>query len=269
MKDLYSFHRDEDGLEEFYWKADSAYKKIFSRAGLRFYVTEASGGTFTKEFTHEYQVLADAGEDWTLYCESCGYAQNKEVSSLKAGDSCPKCKGNIEMAKSIEVGNIFKLGTKFSEAFGLLYSDEVGAKKQVWMGSYGIGPGRLMATIVEVHNDEKGILWPEAVAQFTVHIISLPPKDQKAIPDVKKAAEGLYETLLAKGVEVLYDDRADKTAGEKFADADLIGIPWRIIVSASTLEKKGFEVKRRNEKEGKIMSERDLLKKILPKKKGK
>jgi len=132
MKDLYSFHADEKGLEEFYWKADAAYKKVFFRAGLKFYVTEASGGTFTKEFTHEYQVIAEAGEDWTMYCESCGYAQNKEVSSLKAGDACPKCKGKIQLARSIEVGNIFKLGTKFSDAFGLLYSDETGKKLPVW-----------------------------------------------------------------------------------------------------------------------------------------
>ena len=254
MKDLYSFHADEKGLEEFYWKADAAYKKVFSRAGLKFYVTEASGGTFTKEFTHEYQVIAEAGEDWTMYCESCGYAQNKEVSSLKAGDACPKCKGKIQLARSIEVGNIFKLGTKFSDAFGLLYSDETGKKLPVWMGSYGIGPGRLMATIVEVSNDEKGIIWPEAVAPFRAHLIALPGKEEKSASAVLKAAESLYEGLAKKGVEVLYDDRVEKTAGERFADADLIGIPYRVVISTGTLEKKGVELKERAKPQTRLMT---------------
>jgi len=254
MKDLYSFNADAGGLDEFYWKADKAYRKIFERCGLSFYVTEASGGTFTKEFTHEYQVLSDAGEDWTLYCESCKYAQNKEVSSLKADDECPKCKGKIQIARSIEVGNIFKLGTKFSEAFGLLYSDESGKKFPVWMGSYGIGPGRLLATIVEVSHDEKGIIWPEAVAPFRVHLIALPGKDEKFASAVLMAAESLYEGLAKKGVEVLYDDRVEKTAGERFADADLIGIPFRVVISASTLEKKGVEVKERAKPQARLMT---------------
>lgn len=254
MKDLYSFHADEKGLEEFYWKADKAYRKIFERAGISFYVTEASGGTFTKEFTHEYQVLSDAGEDWTLYCEACKYAQNKEVSALKEGDECPKCKEKIQIARSIEVGNIFKLGTKFSEAFGLLYSDETGKKLPVWMGSYGIGPGRLLATIVEVSNDEKGIMWPEAVAPFRVHLIALPGKEEKSASAVLKAAETFYESLKKKGVEVLYDDRVEKTAGERFADADLIGIPYRVVISASTLEKKNVEVKERSNPQARLMT---------------
>ncbi len=266
MKDLYSFHRDEQDLGAFYEKADAAYRNIFSRCGLSFYVTEASGGTFTKEFTHEYQVLADAGEDWTLYCAACGYAQNKEVSSLAAGDPCPKCKKKIQMARSIEVGNIFKLGTKFSEAFGLLYANEFGIKKPVWMGSYGIGPGRLMGTIVEVSHDAKGVFWPDVVAPFSVHLLIIKTKDEKAARGVEKAADALYQTLLAKGVEVLYDDRADKTAGEKFADSDLIGIPWRVVLSANTLSKKCVEVKRRNEKEARIMTQKEFLAHILPRK---
>ena len=258
MKDLYSFHRDEKDLDAFYKIADEAYRKIFKRCGLHVYVTEASGGTFTKQFTHEYQVLSEAGEDWIVYCKQCGYAQNKEISSLKEEDECPKCEGIMKLGKSIEVGNIFKLGTKFSEAFGLYYSDEKGQKHPVVMGSYGIGPGRLLATIVETHNDAKGILWPESVAPFSVHLTALFGKEGSDA--VKKAAEKLYEELLAKKVEVLYDDRADKTAGEKFADADLIGIPWRVVVSEKTIEKKGVEVKRRGEKEAKIVSEKELFK---------
>ena len=257
MKDLYSFHRDEKDLDAFYKRADEAYRKIFKRCGLYVYVTEASGGTFTKQFTHEYQVLSDAGEDWIVYCKQCGYAQNKEISSLKEEDECPKCEGIMKLGKSIEVGNIFKLGTKFSEAFGLYYSDEKGEKHPVVMGSYGIGPGRLLATIVEVHNDEKGILWPESAAPFSVHLIALFGKEGSDA--VKKAADKFYEELLAKKVEVLYDGRADKTAGEKFADADLIGIPLRVVVSEKTLEKKGIEVKKRSEKEARIVPEKELM----------
>lgn len=260
MKDLYSFHRDERDLDRFYEKADQAYRKIFRRLGLDFFVTEASGGTFTKEFTHEYQVLSDAGEDHILYCSHCRYAQNQEIATMRLGTNCPKCgRGEIKVGKSIEIGNIFKLGTKFSIAFGLNYADERGAKHPVVMGSYGIGPGRLMATIVETSHDEKGIIWPEAAAPYRVHLIEV--KSEKG--RVKSAAEALYKKLLAKGVEVLYDDRDEKTAGEKFADADLIGIPWRAVVSARSLEKRGVEVKKRGEEKGKVVSVEKLLKMVM------
>ncbi len=257
MKDLYSFHADEKDLDVFYKRADQAYRKIFKRLGLSFFVTEASGGTFTRDFTHEYQVLAEAGEDHVLYCGQCQHAQNQEITTMRIGTKCPKCgKGTIQASKSIEVGNIFKLGTKFSQAFGLLYADERGLKHPVVMGSYGIGPGRLMATLVEVNNDVKGIIWPELAAPFRVHLIEV--KSSKAV--VKKTADKLYKDLLAKGVEVLYDDRDDKSTGEKFADADLIGIPWRVVISERSLEKKGVEVKRRSEEKAKIVSAQKLLK---------
>ncbi len=259
MKDLYSFHRDEDDLAKFYTKADEAYRKIFNRVGLAFYVTEASGGTFTKEFTHEYQVVSEAGEDHILYCSECRHAQNQEITTMRIGTKCPKCgKGVIQAAKSIEVGNIFKLGTKFSQAFKLHYADHSGEQKPVWMGSYGIGPGRLMATIVEVFHDAKGILWPELVAPFKVHVIEV----RSAKQVVKRQAELLEKKLLAMRVEVLYDDRDEKTAGEKFADADLIGIPWRVVVSERSLEKKGVEVKMRSEEKGKVMSVEKFLKMV-------
>ncbi|QQG45146.1 MAG: hypothetical protein HYW89_04070 [Candidatus Sungiibacteriota bacterium] len=261
MKDFYSFHRDYDDLGRFYEIADTAYRKLFKRLNLDFYVTEASGGTFTKEFTHEYQVLSEAGEDWILYCSRCRFAQNKEVSQMRDGGKCIKCNGAVKLGRSIEVGNIFKLGTKFSEAFGLYYSDEKGAKKPVVMGSYGIGPGRLLATIVEVHHDEQGIIWPDTVAPFRVHLIEIIPKSKNL--KVKKAAGRFYKDLLAKGIEVLYDDRDDKTAGEKFADADLIGIPWRVVVSEKTLQKKGaIEIKRRSEKKEMVVDKKELFKRL-------
>ena len=259
MKDLYSFHRDEDDLAKFYTKADAAYRTIFSRVGLTFYVTEASGGTFTKEFTHEYQVISEAGEDHILYCDACTYAQNQEITTMRLGTKCPKCgKGEVKAAKSIEVGNIFKLGTKFSQAFGLYYLDSGGERKLVFMGSYGIGPGRLMATIVEVSHDDRGIIWPEVAAPYKAHIIEV----RSAKQTVKRQAELLEKKLLAKGVEVLYDDRDDKTAGEKFADADLIGIPWRVVVSERSLEKRGVEVKKRSEDGAKVMSVEKFLKMV-------
>ena len=243
MKYLYSVHTDEADLKKFYEEPiDKAYKNVFKRCGLDAIVAEAAGGAFTKEYTHEYQVFTDAGEDTIYYCEKCDFAQNKEIAKVKEGGACPKCGGKVDSAKSIEVGNIFKLGTKYSEPLGLLYFDEKGNRKPVIMGSYGIGLGRLMGAIVEVHNDAKGILWPESVAPFLVHLIELKSDDAK----VKGAAEKIYADLQKKGIEVLYDDRSDKTAGEKFADADLLGIPMRLVISEKTFAKESAELKKRS-----------------------
>lgn len=262
MKDFYSFHTDDEDFKRFYYGAiDRAYKKVFRRCGLDAYVTEAAGGSFTREHTIEYQVFSDAGEDVVLYCAQCRFAQNQEIALLRPGDECPKCQSQIKSAKSIEAGNIFPLGTKYTLPFGLFYADKTGSKKPVVMGSYGIGASRLLGTIVEIYHDNNGILWPEAVAPFSIHLLELPSAKGKVF-SVQKAAEKLYKTLLAKEVEVLYDDRDDKTAGEKFADADLIGIPWRVVISDKTLEKKGIEVKKRSSKEVKIISKKDFLKGI-------
>lgn len=258
MKDLYSFDRNEKGLQHSYELLRRAYHKFFKRLGLNAKEVEASGGSFTKDFTHEFQVLTEAGEDEILYCASCNFAQNKEIASVKNGDACPKCKGRIEEGKSIEVGHIYKLGTKYSEALGLYYTDEEGKKNPVVMGSYGIGPGRVMGTIVEISHDASGIRWPEIVSPFQVHLIEVKSADLK----VKKEAQTLYQTMLAKGVEVLYDDRDDKSAGEKFIDADLIGIVWRVVVSARTLEKKGIGVKKRSEEKEEVMTIGKFLEKI-------
>ncbi|MFY9462582.1 MAG: aminoacyl--tRNA ligase-related protein [Candidatus Sungiibacteriota bacterium] len=261
MKDLYSFHRDAEDLNRFYAKADRAYRAVFKRCGLEVYMTEASGGAFTKEFTHEYQTPSSAGEDLIFFCAQCRWAQNREIAILQEGDSCPKCQGRVASTKSIEVGNIFRLGTKYAEALGLYYADENGVKKPVVMGSYGIGPGRVMGTIVETHTDARGILWPESVSPYSCHLIVLGNEKSAA----KKNAGELYERMIKKGIAVLYDDRDDKTAGEKFADADLIGIPWRAVVSATTVVKKGVEIKGRAQKEGRIIAEKELFKKFLKK----
>ena len=247
MKDLYSFHADDKDLQRYYEEVKEAYLRIFKRCGLDAIYTVAAGGMFTTGNTHEFQVLSDIGEDTILLCLKCSYAENSEISELKNADECPKCGGNVAEKNSIEVGNIFPLGTKYSGALNLEYADESGAKHPVIMGSYGIGISRLMATIVEISNDMQGIIWPESVAPFKVHLISLDGQNQEA--EVRKQTEGIYADLIKAGVEALYDDRIDKSAGEKFADADLIGCPIRVVVSNKTLDKKSAEIKKRAEKE--------------------
>ncbi|MDO8495493.1 MAG: aminoacyl--tRNA ligase-related protein [bacterium] len=250
MKDLYSFHRDEADLQRFYQDVLNSYLKVFQRLGLDAYVTEASGGAFTKEYTHEFQVLSEAGEDTIFYCEKCRYSQNKEITNLPQGGKCPKCDGTINVGKSIEVGNIFRLGTRFSKAFNLNFVDEKGESKPIVMGSYGIGPSRVMGTLAEVFHDKSGLLWPESVAPFKVYLI--------ALDGAAKEAAKIYQRLWDHGVEVLYDDRDDKGAGEKFADADLIGLPIRVIVSSKTLKEKSVEVKRRGKPGMELVPVKDI-----------
>lgn len=229
MKDLYSFSRTEDEHNEFYEKAKIAYRNIFNRVGIGdfTYLTLASGGSFSK-FSHEFQTVTDAGED-TIYItnEKNKEAVNKEIE---------KPEGMPEK-KAIEVGNIFSLGTRFSKALNLNFKDEKGEQKLVIMGSYGIGLGRLMGTVVEVLSDDKGIVWPKEIAPFQVHLLSLSEK-------AKDFADEIYKELMSNSIEVFYDDR-DVRAGEKFADADLIGIPTRVVVGDKTLESGMLEIKDR------------------------
>ncbi len=250
MKDLYSFHASEADLYDYYAKVAEAYRKVFVRCGLTAYYTLAAGGDFTIDNTNEFQVISNVGEDTIYVCKKCGYAENKEVSTLKKGDACPKCDGTIEEEKAVEVGNIFPLGTKYSKAFGLTFTDEKGVKKDVVMGSYGIGISRLMGVIVEQYHDAKGIIWPAAVAPFEAHVLALGGAD----------GAGVYHALQTHGVQVLYDDR-DASAGEKFADADLIGIPWRIVVSPKVGEGK-VEIKGRADDHAQTMTLEEALKKM-------
>jgi prolyl-tRNA synthetase len=229
MKDLYSAHTSEEDLMKYYEIVKKAYIKIFNRLDFNFKVTEASGGVFTDKHTHEFQVLSESGEDTIFYCDKCEYGANIEVlPDGKAGQKCPQCKtGKLKEAKSIEVGNIFPLGTWYSERMRAYYSDETGKKKPMWFGSYGIGSTRVMGTWVEVSHDEKGIIWSPQIAPFDVHLIELP-----GAKNVKK----VYEKLKTAGIEVLHDDR-DVSAGEKFADADLLGMPVRLVLSGKTGDK--------------------------------
>lgn len=251
MKDLYSFHDSKEDLDRYYDVAIQAYKKVFKRLSLDAKVTETGGGQFTKEYTHEFQVLSPVGEDTIFYCEKCDFCQNKEIAKVKNGDKCPKCSGRVKEGRGIEVGNVFKLGTRYSEAFGLKYLAKDGKKEFVVMGSYGIGISRLMGALVEVFHDDAGMMWPEVVAPFEVHLIKVGDS-----ADVGKYAEEVYGELKKAGIEVLFDDR-DVGAGEKFADADLIGIPYRAVVSEKTGKK--IEVKKRGEEKAELVSLLKLL----------
>ncbi|MBI2279012.1 MAG: hypothetical protein HYU81_03055 [Candidatus Brennerbacteria bacterium] len=242
MKDLYSFHADTASLEEFYERVKNSYLSIFKRAGLTALVTEASGGDFSK-YSHEFMVEADAGEDFVLLCRRCGFARNAEIAEEKQGNLCPKCgTGALEGIAAIEVGNIFKLGTRFSEPARLVFKDPTGASHPVIMASYGIGVERLIGTIAEIHHDERGLVWPDAVAPFSAHLLLVEAGDES----VRVFADDVYRELTERGVETLYDDRAGVSAGEKFADADLLGIPWRIVASDRTRASGAVEIKRRD-----------------------
>ena len=240
MKDLYSFSKDDAGHLAFYEKIKQAYLNVFKRVGLgdKTFITFASGGTFSK-YSHEFQTVSDAGEDNIYVDKNKGIAVNEEVLNDEVLKDLGLNKDTLVKEKSIEVGNIFSLGTKFSDALELSYPDEKGEKKKVVMGSYGIGPSRLMGTVVECLSDEGGIVWPKEIAPFTVHLLDITSK-----PENKVQAEKIYTDLLNMNVEVLCDDR-DVRAGEKFADADLLGLPYRVIVSDKTLDKGEVEVKNR------------------------
>lgn len=254
MKDLYSFAKSEEELDHFYEDVRVAYENVFRRVGLGdlTYFTFASGGVFSK-WSHEFQCVSDAGEDIIYIDTEQRIAVNKEVYTEEVRKDLGIDEKKVIEAKSIEVGNIFKLGTKYSDALNLTFKDEDGTTKPVVMGSYGIGLGRLMGTVVEVLSDEKGIVWPESIAPFTYHIVSLAGGDET----IEARAEGLYNALRERGIPVLFDDR-DMRAGEKFADADLIGIPYRIVVGKQSTDD-AFEVVRRKSGETLTMSRDELV----------
>jgi prolyl-tRNA synthetase len=239
MKDMYCFAATEEDNSEFYNKATQSYLNVFDRLGLGdlTYVTSASGGFFTDKLSHEFQTLCEAGEDMIYVNKDSKNALNEEIYKDEKG---------FEKVKAAEVGNIFNFGTKKSEQMGLYFQDKDGNKKPVFLSSYGIGITRLMGVMVEIFNDDKGIIWPEAVAPFKYHLVEIVSKK----PEVKQAAEALYERFGAGNV--LYDDR-DVRAGEKFADADLLGMPYQIIVSERSIESGGVELKDRKSGETKIV----------------
>jgi prolyl-tRNA synthetase len=252
MKDLYSFSKNKEEHDIFYEKTTQAYTTIFDRIGLGevTYRTFASGGVFAP-YSHEFQTLTEAGEDIIYVDEEKKIAVNKEVYTDEVLQNLGLIKETLVEKKAVEVGNIFTLGTRFSDALDLTYVDESGEKHAAFMGSYGIGPARLMGAVVEVLSDEKGIVWPESIAPFRVHLLQL--------GTAGVAAQALYDSLQEKGIEVLFDDREGVMAGEKFADADLLGMPYRIVASDRSMQSGGYEVKKRNEAASEIMTLENIL----------
>lgn len=249
MKDLYSLHTNKDDFEKYYEEVKLSYIKIFKRLGLEVIVTESGGGVFTKNITHEFQVLSEAGEDEIIYCEGGDFAQNAEIAEVKEGKECDLGHGPLKKAKAIEVGNIFGFGQDYCKKMNVTFTNEKGEKEYPYFGSYGIGLTRNMGAIVEVSHDDKGIIWPESVSPFQAHLISLEEDGKK-----------IHDELEKTGIEVLWDDRQDVSAGQKFADADLIGIPVRLVISKKTQGK--IEWKKRASSESELLSIEEVVKRF-------
>lgn len=252
MKDMYSFHEDMEDFEKYYASAREAYLKIFKRLELEAKVTEASGGAFSDKISYEFEVLSEAGEANILYCKKCDWCVNiDDIDKYQEGGKCGSC-GEMGLIKSkaAEVGNIFDLGQKYTKAFEVTFVDKEGNKKMPVMGCYGIGVSRTMGVLVEKFNDSKGIVWPESVAPFKYHLIN----HNDSIAETEK----LYKEMVGKGIEVVWDDR-EVGMGQKFADADLVGIPYRIVISPKSIEAGGYEMKKRNEEKTSIVTNVQLL----------
>lgn len=247
MKDLYSFHATQDDLDNFYERVSAAYHRIYQRCGLgeTTLLTYASGGIFSR-YSHEFQTITPFGEDIVYRIPGTSIAINKEIISDKdaLAEIIPGYKDGdekgFEELKAIEVGNIFKLSSRFTESFGAFYTDENGTQQKIVMGCYGIGPSRVMGTIAECLSDDRGLVWPHEIAPFQVHLVSL-CRDASEI----EMCDRIYEDLRNQGVDVLYDDRTAPRAGEKLADADLMGVPHRLVVSSKTLSQNSVELKKR------------------------
>lgn len=257
MKDLYSFSRDEAEHQAFYNKMSDSYMAVYERLGLGdiTYKTFASGGSFSR-FSHEFQTISPVGEDTIYVHKAKKLAINKEVYTDEVLADLGVDKKDLVEERAVEVGNIFTLGTKYSSALGLSYTDEDGQEKPVYMGSYGIGPSRVMGLIAEHFADEHGLVWPAAVAPAQVYLVRLGDS-----PDVVKFADSIYSHLTKNNIEVIYDDR-NKRAGEKLSDSELLGIPYRLVVSDKTLKLNKFELKSRTSDEVELVSQADLLSKI-------
>jgi prolyl-tRNA synthetase len=258
MKDMYSWHQTQLDFEKFYSQIKKAYLKIFQRCGLTAKVTEASGGAFSKKISYEFMVLTEAGEDNILYCPKCEHCVNNDIAkNIKESDSCPKChQAKLRQAKASEVGNVFDLGQRYSQIFELKLTDKNGQLFYPIMGCYGIGISRLMGVIAEALADKNGLVWPKTVAPYLVHLVGLNLDQSK----VKEQVEKVYQKLVKAKVAVLYDDRVETGAGAKFADADLIGLPYRLVVSAKTQNQ--VEIKPRTKNKASLVSFENLLQEI-------
>lgn len=254
MKDMYYFAPTEEDNTNFYNKTIETYKRIFERVGLGdfTYITSASGGVFTDKFSHEFQTICEAGEDNIYVNDKENIVLNEDVYNKETLEKIGmKKEEDFKKKKAAEIGNIFNFGKKKSEQMDLYFKDKDGEKKPVYLSSYGIGITRLLGVLVEVFGDEKGIVWPESVAPFKFHIIEIPSEKT----EVREMAEKIYKEI---GVEqALYDDR-NLRAGEKFADADLLGMPYQIIISEKNVGSQKLELKHRKTGEVKMISEDEL-----------
>lgn len=254
MKDMYSLHSSSSDLEDYYQKVINAYKNVFNRLGIGndTFVTFASGGAFTK-FSHEFQTLCDTGEDTLYVNREKDIAINEEVLDEAIKEMGIKIE-DLKKEKSSEVGNIFNFGTEKSEQMGIAFTDVDGSQKPIYLASYGIGITRLMGVIAEKFSDKSGLVWPEQIAPFKAYLVNVGN-------ETTVESEKIYKKLKGHGVKILWDDR-DERPGSKFADADLLGIPYRIVISEKTIEKNGIEFKKRNENSAKIISEEELIKQL-------
>ena len=252
MKDMYSCSLNAEEHEKFYEATIDAYKKIYNRIGIGqdTYVTFASGGAFT-QFSHEFQTVCEAGEDSIYLHRAKNIAINEEVLTDETLKDLGVSRDELEKVNTAEVGNIFNFGTQKSEDTDFAFTNEAGEKQYVHLGSYGIGITRVMGVVVEKFADDKGIVWPASIAPFQIHLL--------ALGEDMAQADRVYEELTAAGIEVLYDDRVGVMAGEKFADADLLGMPLRVVISKRSIEGGGAEVKGRTESEGTIIALTDLI----------
>jgi prolyl-tRNA synthetase len=255
MKDLYSFSRTPEEHEAFYNKMKDVYHKVFKRFGIGdiTYITFASGGSFSK-FSHEFQTISDIGEDTIFIDQDKKIAINKEVLDDEVLAELGIDKAHLVEKSGIEVGNIFSLGTKYSKSLGLTYTDKNGQMQPVYMGCYGIGPGRIMGVLAELFSDEKGLVWPENVAPFKIYLAQIGDSE-----NVKTASQKFYDDCNEQGISIFWDDR-DERPGVKFNDADLYGIPYRVVISEQTLEKGLLEVKKRTHNNVQMMSEKEFIK---------
>ncbi len=244
MKDLYSFHAEKKDLVDFYEKVKKAYFKIFKRCGLNVIAVQADSGSIGGDYSNEFMLVSEVGEDTIKICDKCGVGVNIEKENLL---KCPQCAKELQEKKSIEIGHVFILEDEYSKKMEANYTDQDGNKKPILMGCYGIGVSRLMAVVVEGSHDENGIIWPKEVSPFEIHLIGLGSNKE-----VQKKAEEIYNDLKESNFNVLFDDR-DKSPGEKFAESDLIGIPIRIVVSEKTCQKNSVGLKKRIEKEEKLV----------------
>ena len=257
MKDLYSFHTDEADFDQYYEASKEAYLNLFNRCGLEAIVVAASGGDFSK-YSHEFQVLTEVGEDAIYIDKKTGEAFNKEIIEEADLDNTDK----YEIKNGIEVGNIFPLKNRFTDAFDFKVPGPDGENLDVIMGCYGIGPSRVMGSVVEVHHDDNGMIWPKAIAPALVHIVSLSSKDESVSERVEQVASDLHDSLRNLGIDVLWDEREGVSAGEKFANADLIGIPLRLVVSEKTLKEDSVEWKFRGSDEMKLVTLENIMEEV-------